>query len=98
MNTKTDEVAENQSKVLLDRVWNVVVHNDPVNLMSYVTMVFKRVFGYSEEKARALMLEVHNRGRSVVWSGEREKAEVYVQHLHSYLLMATLERAEYPSN
>lgn len=97
MNIKLDEQVENQSSALLDRVWNVVVHNDPVNLMSYVTMVFKRVFGYPEHKARALMLEVHHKGRSVVWSGEREKAEVYVQHLHSYLLIATLERAEAPS-
>lgn len=74
--------------------WNVVVHNDPVNLMSYVTMVFQRVFGFSRDKARRHMLEVHHKGRSVVWSGMREPAECYVQQLHGYLLLATLERPE----
>lgn len=72
--------------------WNVVVHNDPVNLMSYVTMVFRKVFGYSREKAEQHMLEVHHQGRSVVWSGLREPAETYVQQLHLYLLLATLEK------
>jgi ATP-dependent Clp protease adaptor protein ClpS len=75
----------------LNRPWTVVVHNDPVNLMNYVTMVFKRVFGYSEEKSRKHMLEVHHKGRSVVWSGSRERAEHYVQQLHGYQLLATLE-------
>jgi ATP-dependent Clp protease adaptor protein ClpS len=76
----------------LDIPWNVVVHNDPVNLMSYVTMVFQKVFGYSREKARQHMLEVHYKGRSIVWSGARERAEFYVQQLHGYLLLATLEK------
>lgn len=74
--------------------WNVVVHNDPVNLMSYVTMVFRRVFGFSRDKAVRHMLEVHHKGRSLVWSGERERAEAYVEQLHGYLLLATLEKAE----
>lgn len=86
--TKTKE------KVALDVPWNVVVHNDPVNLMSYVAMVFRRVFGYSKEKAEQHMMEVHTKGRSVVWSGGRERAELYVQQLHSYLLLATMERSE----
>lgn len=73
--------------------WQVVVHNDPVNLMSYVTRVFRRIFGWSSERARKHMMEVHERGRSVVWSGGREQAELYVQQLHGYLLLATLERA-----
>jgi ATP-dependent Clp protease adaptor protein ClpS len=70
----------------------VVVHNDPVNLMSYVTMVFRRVFGYTREKAERHMMEVHNNGRSIVWSGCREEAELYVQQLHAHLLMASIER------
>ena len=81
------------TEAALDTPWNVVVHNDPVNLMSYVTLVFRRVFGYSREKAEQHMLEVHQKGRSVVWSGGRERAELYVQQLHGYLLLATLERA-----
>ena len=76
----------------LDLPWQVVVHNDPVNLMSYVTMVFQRVFGLAREDAERHMLEVHQQGRSILWSGMRERAELYVQQLHGYLLLATLER------
>jgi len=76
----------------LDLPWQVVVHNDPVNLMTYVTMVFQKVFGLTREKAERHMLEVHQQGRSVLWSGMRERAELYVQQLHGYLLLATLER------
>jgi ATP-dependent Clp protease adaptor protein ClpS len=57
-------------------------------------MVFQRVFGYSKEKAQQHMLEVHYKGRSIVWTGTRERAEFYVQQLHGYLLLATLEKAE----
>jgi ATP-dependent Clp protease adaptor protein ClpS len=74
--------------------WNVVVHNDPVNLMSYVTMVFQKVFGYPRERAERHMLEVHRQGRSIVWSGEREPGEHYVQQLHGHLLLATIEKPE----
>ena len=70
----------------------MVVHNDPVNLMSYVTMVFQRVFGYPRDKAERHMLEVHHKGRSILWSGMRERAELYVQQLHGYLLLATIEK------
>src|SRR5881227_772461 len=76
----------------LDLPWQVVVHNDPVNLMTYVTMVFQKVFGLTREKAERHMLEVHQQGRSVLWCGMRERAELYVQQLHGYLLLATLER------
>jgi ATP-dependent Clp protease adaptor protein ClpS len=82
-----------EEKDELDLPWQVVVHNDPVNLMSYVTMVFQRVFGYPREKAEIHMLEVHQKGRSVLWSGVRERAELYVQQLHGYLLLATMEKA-----
>lgn len=83
---------ESETEQELDLPWVVVVHNDPVNLMSYVTMVFQKVFGFSREKAEKHMLEVHQEGRSVVWSGLRERAELYVQQLHGYLLLATMER------
>ena len=83
---------ETRSKEELDLPWVVVVHNDPVNLMSYVTMVFQRVFGYPREKAETHMLEVHQKGRSILWSGMRERAELYVQQLHGYLLLATIEK------
>jgi ATP-dependent Clp protease adaptor protein ClpS len=83
---------ETDSEEALDLPWQVVVHNDPVNLMSYVTMVFQRVFGYPRERAERHMLEVHHKGRSILWSGMRERAELYVQQLHGYLLLATLEK------
>jgi ATP-dependent Clp protease adaptor protein ClpS len=83
---------ETRSEEDLDLPWQVVVHNDPVNLMSYVTMVFQRVFGYPREKAERHMLEVHHNGRSILWSGMRERAELYVQQLHGYLLLTTLEK------
>ena len=78
----------------LDLPWQVVVHNDPVNLMSYVTMVFQKVFGLTRERAEKHMLEVHREGRSILWSGVRERAELYVQQLHGYLLLATIERVK----
>ena len=84
---------EEQIQEALDLPWNIVVHNDPVNLMSYVTMIFQRVFGYSRERATRHMLEVHQQGRSIVWTGVRERAELYVQQLHGYLLLATLEKS-----
>ena len=77
----------------LDLPWLVVVHNDPVNLMSYVTMVFCRVFGWNRERAKKHMMEVHRLGRSIVWSGGREQAEHYVQQLHTSLLLATMEKS-----
>jgi len=83
---------ETRAEEALDVPWQVVVHNDPVNLMSYVTMVFQRVFGYPRDKAEKHMLEVHHKGRSILWSGLREPAELYVQQLHGYLLLATLEK------
>ncbi len=76
-----------------DRGWNVVVWNDPVNLMSYVVLVFRRVFGYPEDKATRLMLEVHHEGRSIVSTAPREKAEIDCYTLHRYALWATIERA-----
>lgn len=73
--------------------WHVVVLNDPVNLMSYVVMIFKKVFGWSEAKARGHMLEVHERGRSLLWTGAREPAEAYVFTLQQWHLTAVLEAA-----
>ena len=88
--TFTEEKTSTEEAV--DRPWNVVVHNDPVNLMSYVTMVFQRVLGFSRKRAEKHMMEVHKAGRSVVWSGQREKGEMIVQQLHGFLLLATLEK------
>ncbi len=77
-----------------DRLWNVIVWNDPINLMSYVTFVFQKLFGFSLQVATKHMLEVHHQGRSLVATVEREKAEYYVGRLHQYGLQATMERQE----
>lgn len=77
-----------------DRPWLVVVWNDPVNLMSYVTWVFQKLFGYSRAKARRLMLQVHNEGKAVVSSGPREKAEHDCSRLHGHGLWATLQKSD----
>jgi ATP-dependent Clp protease adaptor protein ClpS len=88
------QIEETATKELLATPWNVVVHNDPINLMTYVTMVFQRVFGYPRPKAEQHMMEVHTRGRSIVWSGGREQAEHYVHQLQSYQLLTTMEKSE----
>lgn len=88
--TLTEEKTSTEEAV--ERPWNVVVHNDPVNLMSYVTMVFQRVLSFSRKRAEKHMMEVHKAGRSVVWTGQREKGEMIVQQLHEFLLLATIEK------
>ena len=75
-----------------DRPWIALVWNDPINLMSYVTLVFQKLFGYSREKATELMLDVHHKGRAVVSSGTREKIELDVFRLHEHGLWATMQR------
>jgi ATP-dependent Clp protease adaptor protein ClpS len=75
-----------------DRPWVAVVWNDPVNLMSYVTWVFQKLFGYDREKAKRLMLDVHYKGKAAVSSGNREQAEADVSRLHAHGLWATMQR------
>ena len=72
--------------------WVTIVWNDPVNLMSYVSYVFQKYFGYGKKKAEKLMLEVHKDGKSVVSSGSREEMERDVQAMHEYGLWATLDK------
>ena len=75
-----------------DRPWVVIVWNDPINLMSYVTLVLQKLFGYSLARATKLMLQVHNEGKAVVSSGNREKSEHDVARLHAHGLWATMRR------
>lgn len=75
-----------------DVPWIVLVWNDPINLMSYVSFVFQKLFGYSKEKADSLMLDVHHKGRAVVSSGPRERAEIDVFRLHEHGLWATMQQ------
>ena len=89
-----DIQTETRTHAHLDTPWNVVVWDDPVNLMSYVIYVLQKVFGYNRSLANKLMLEVHNDGKSLVATEDREQAELHVHQLHTYGLQATLRRAE----
>jgi ATP-dependent Clp protease adaptor protein ClpS len=83
---ETDEVSQE------DRPWVVIVWNDPVNLMTYVTYVFQKLFGYAKPKAEKLMLQVHEEGKAAVSNGTREKAEADVARLHAHGLWATMQQ------
>lgn len=89
----SDTLSKTREATSLDVPWNVVIHDDPVNLMGYVTWVLMRIFGYDEKKATILMMQVHKQGRSIVWTGQREKAEFYVQQLQVHQLKTSLEKA-----
>lgn len=91
--TDTDTLSRTQVETSPDVPWNVIVHDDPVNLMQYVTFVLMKIFSYDETKATILMMQVHKLGRSIVWSGGREKAEFYVQQLQAHQLKTSLEKA-----
>ena len=81
-----------ESVVDLNKPWLVIVWNDPINLMSYVTFVLQKLFGYSRAKAEKMMLDVHHKGRAIVSSGSQEKAELDVSRLHEHGLWATMEQ------
>ena len=92
--TVTLDRPDTEDRVTEDRPWIVIVWNDPINLMSYVTFVLQKLFGYSLEKATALMLDVHHKGKAVVASDSRERSEMHVFRLHEHGLWATLEHDE----
>jgi ATP-dependent Clp protease adaptor protein ClpS len=89
---KTISESEVSTQSLLDKPWVTIVWDDPVNLMTYVTFVFIKLFGFSKVKANELMMKVHTDGRTVVSSGSREEMERDVQRLHEHGLWATLQR------
>ncbi len=78
----------------LDVPWNVIVHDDPVNLVRYVIYVLMKIFGYDEKKSIVMTMQVHHNGRSIVWSGERERAEFYVQQLQAHQLKSSMEKSQ----
>jgi ATP-dependent Clp protease adaptor protein ClpS len=82
----TDKVAKPE------RHWIIIVWNDPINLMAYVTYVLQKLFGYGREKAHKLMMQVHVEGKSVVWNGPKERCEAYVAALHEHGLWATMQK------
>ncbi len=88
------DVPDSDESTERDRPWLVIVHNDPINLMSYVTWVLQRLFGYPKAKAHKLMLQVHNEGKAIVSSGAREKSEADCYQLHAYGLWATMTKSD----
>ncbi|MEA2477325.1 MAG: ATP-dependent Clp protease adaptor protein ClpS [Actinomycetota bacterium] len=89
----TDQDVDVEDVTEVDKPWLVIVWNDPINLMSYVTWVLQKLFGYSRPKATKLMLQVHQEGRAVVSSGSREKAELDCFRLHAHGLWATISKS-----
>jgi ATP-dependent Clp protease adaptor protein ClpS len=87
-----EDVTSTDTRNDRDRLWEVIVWNDPVTLMSYVVFVLRKLFGYDEPTATRLMMQVHEEGRAVVSSGPREQAEMDVHRLHAHSLQATLQR------
>lgn len=90
--TVPEEATRADEAVLPDSPWVTLVWNDPVNLMSYVAYVFESYFGYTSARAHELMLQVHQEGRAVVSTGDRERMEVDVQAMHGFGLWATLQK------
>lgn len=88
----TVQEPEIDESIDVDRPWKVIVWDDPINLMSYVAFVFRKLFGFSDEKAHRLMMQVHTEGKAVVTSGPKEKAEMDVFRLHEHGLWATMEQ------
>jgi len=86
------EITEEKIKEAFEKNWNVIVWNDPVNLMSYVVFVFMKVLAFTKEKAAKHMLEVHCLGRSIVATEGREKAELYYQQIQAHGLLVTIEQ------
>ena len=86
------ELERPEEDLLTQRPWRTIVWDDPINLMSYVTWVFQRHFGYPREKAHQLMLDVHERGKAVVSTGSRDDMERDVSAMHGYGLWATLSQ------
>ncbi|MBU4337023.1 MAG: ATP-dependent Clp protease adapter ClpS [Actinobacteria bacterium] len=92
--TSAPEVTEqSEATVGAPDAWVTIVWNDPVNLMSYVSYVFRAHFGYPQATAEHLMRQVHEEGRAVVSTGNRERMEVDVQAMHTYGLWATMQRS-----
>ncbi len=87
-----EETPDTDKVVEPERPWIIIVWNDPINLMAYVTYVLQKLFGYGREKAHKLMMQVHVEGKSVVWNGAKERCEAYVAALHEHGLWATMQK------
>ncbi|MGN6742961.1 MAG: ATP-dependent Clp protease adapter ClpS [Amnibacterium sp.] len=83
-----------EERLRLGKPWALIVWDDPVNLMTYVTWVFTSYFGFPKPKAERLMMQVHTEGKALIVSGTREEMERHVEAMHGYGLQATLQQVE----
>ncbi len=88
----TSTATLSQDEATTEKSWNVIVWDDPVTTMQYVTLIFRKVFGYSNNKATHLMMQVHHNGKAIVWSGNRDRAESYCVKLQVSGLLSTVEQ------
>jgi ATP-dependent Clp protease adaptor protein ClpS len=78
-----------------DRPWNVIVLNDDHNTFEGVAFALAKTLpGVGYDQGMAFANRIHNSGRAIVWSGHRERAELYHDQLCSFgLTMAPLQQA-----
>ena len=78
----------------LGRPWLVIVLNDDHNTFQGVAAALSAVIpGVSYEDGMGLANRIHNSGQALVWSGEKETAELYWTQLHDFgLTLAPLEQ------
>ena len=88
------EDAKEKIEEAFEKGWNVIVWNDPINLMTYVVFVLMKVLAFTKEKATKHMLEVHQKGKSIVATETREKAELYYQQIQAHGLTVTIEQVQ----
>lgn len=94
LETDVREESRLDERLVLGTPWTLLVWDDPVNLMTYVTWVFTSYFGFSKQKAERLMLQVHTEGKAAVASGSREEIERHVEAMHGYGLQATMQKVD----
>jgi ATP-dependent Clp protease adaptor protein ClpS len=92
--TRTGTETGERLLVAPDVPWVTLVWDDPVNLMSYVSWVFRSYFGCTAQESERLMMQVHTTGRAVVATGPREAMERHVEALHDFGLWATVAKAD----
>ena len=64
--------------------YNVILENDDFHSVDFVVEVLQKALGYARERAYRLMMQAHNTGRSAVWTGPKEVAELKADQIRSF--------------
>jgi ATP-dependent Clp protease adaptor protein ClpS len=64
--------------------YHVILENDDYHSFDFVISVLRKVLGVSEERAMEFAIQAHKTGRSIVWTGGKEVAELKVEQIHSF--------------